>query len=79
VSFKNDILPIFQDKCEACHGSLGGWDASSYANVMTPGNTGPAVNPGDPDTSLLVQKLLGTQSTGGIMPPAASCLKTRSS
>jgi hypothetical protein len=36
---------------------------------MTTGNNAPVVIPGDPENSLLAQKLLGTQETGGIMPP----------
>jgi mono/diheme cytochrome c family protein len=69
VSFKSDILPAFKDKCGACHGSMGGWDSTSYASVMQGGNSGPVVVAGDPDNSLLVQKLQGTQATGGVMPP----------
>ena len=37
---------------------------------MTTGNNAPVVIPGDPQGSLLAQKLLGTQTVGGIMPPA---------
>jgi hypothetical protein len=53
-----------------CHGSLGGWDASSYQTVTTTGDNAPVVIPGDVENSLLAQKLLGTQTEGGIMPPA---------
>jgi mono/diheme cytochrome c family protein len=70
VTFTNDVLPIFQSKCIACHGNMGGWDSSSYEAVMTTGNNAPAIVPGDPQGSLLAQKLLGTQATGGIMPPS---------
>jgi len=69
VTFTSDVAPIFEAKCVSCHGILGGWDASSYAAVMTTGNHAPVVIPGDPQGSLLAQKLLGTQTTGGIMPP----------
>jgi mono/diheme cytochrome c family protein len=69
VSFKNDVLPILDEKCGICHGSLGGWDASSYQSVMESGDNGPVVNPGDPEASLLAQKLLGTQTIGAEMPP----------
>jgi mono/diheme cytochrome c family protein len=37
-TFVADILPIFESKCVMCHGSLGGWDASSYEKVMTTGD-----------------------------------------
>jgi mono/diheme cytochrome c family protein len=68
-SFQADIVPIFQASCSGCHGSLGGWDASSYTLVMESGNNAPVVIVGDADASLLAQKMLGTQTMGGIMPP----------
>ena len=68
-AFANDILPIFEAKCNICHGNLGGWDGTSYESTMTSGDHAPVVIPGDPDTSLLAQKLLNTQSIGAIMPP----------
>ena len=68
-SFANDVLPIFQESCTVCHGTFGGWDASSYETVTTTGDNAPVVVPGDPEGSLLAQKLLGTQSEGNIMPP----------
>ena len=71
VSFSEDVMPIFEDECAICHGNLGGWDASSYDAVMTTGNNAPVVIPGDPEVSLLAQKMLGTQSIGGIMPPGS--------
>ncbi len=68
-TFTTDVLPIFEDKCTVCHGKLGGWDASTYQSVMTSGNNGPVVIPGDAKNSLLAQKLLGTQEEGNSMPP----------
>lgn len=70
VSFQGDVLPIFERACASCHGSLGGWDASSYQAVMTSGDNAPVVEPGDPEGSLLGQKLLGTHEEGTIMPPS---------
>ncbi|MCJ7779211.1 MAG: c-type cytochrome [Acidimicrobiia bacterium] len=65
--FSRDVLPIFEENCGACHGSLGGWNSDTYRAVMTTGNDAPVVIPGDPDASLLVQLLRdpGTRS----MPP----------
>jgi mono/diheme cytochrome c family protein len=70
VSFSSDVMPIFQAECSACHGNFGGWDASSYATVLGTGNNAPVIVPGDPENSLLAQKMTGTQSVGNIMPPA---------
>jgi hypothetical protein len=36
---------------------------------MTTGDHAPVVLPGDPENSLLVQKVLGTHTEGTIMPP----------
>jgi mono/diheme cytochrome c family protein len=71
-SFSADVLPILESHCAGCHGQLGGWDASTYESVVNSGANGPAVIPGDPDASLLAQKLLGTQNLGGIMPPSGA-------
>jgi mono/diheme cytochrome c family protein len=70
TTFEKDIRPIFERECISCHGSLGGWDSSTFEGVMTSGNNAPVVIPGDAAGSLLVQKVLGTQSSGAIMPPS---------
>jgi mono/diheme cytochrome c family protein len=70
VSFSEDVMPIFEADCIVCHGSLGGWDASTYDAVMETGNNAPVVIPGDAENSLLAQKMVGTQTLGNIMPPA---------
>jgi mono/diheme cytochrome c family protein len=70
VSFSEDVMPIFEADCIACHGNFGGWDASSYTSVLGTGNNAPVVIPGDPENSLLAQKMTDTQSIGQIMPPA---------
>ena len=70
VSFADDVMPIFEAECAACHGNFGGWDASTYTTVMGTGNNAPVVIPGDPENSLLAQKMLGQQTIGNIMPPA---------
>jgi mono/diheme cytochrome c family protein len=69
-SFASDVMPILRESCTVCHGTLGGWDASTYDGVTKSGAHGPAVTPGDAQGSLLAQKLLGTQAEGAIMPPA---------
>jgi mono/diheme cytochrome c family protein len=68
-TFNADISPIFNQSCKMCHGSLGGWDSTTYKSVMTTGDHAPVVIPGDPINSLLAQKLQGTSKIGGIMPP----------
>jgi mono/diheme cytochrome c family protein len=69
-SFSVDIVPIFEAACVVCHGSLGGWDGTSYDSVINSGNNAPVVIPGDAQASLLGQKVQGTQSIGVMMPTA---------
>ena len=66
--FSQDVLPILEENCGVCHGSLGGWNSETYREVMTTGNNAPVVIPGDPDESLLVQLL--TDPVARTMPPS---------
>jgi mono/diheme cytochrome c family protein len=72
ASFAGDVVPILEANCIFCHGTMGGWDATTYETVIHSGNNGPVVIPGDSEASLLIEKLLGTQTEGGIMPPGGS-------
>ncbi len=69
ISFSANVMPILENRCVDCHGSDGGWDASSYDLVMTTGDHSPVVIPGDVENSLLAQKLVGTHEDGDLMPP----------
>jgi mono/diheme cytochrome c family protein len=69
LTFTDSVLPIFDQSCNACHGSLGGWDGTTYEAALESGDHAPVIIPGDADNSLLAQKMLGTQTIGGIMPP----------
>jgi mono/diheme cytochrome c family protein len=71
-SFASQVTPVLTDNCAVCHNDstkAGGWSAATYKDVIGSGDHGPAVKPGDAKTSLLAQKILGTQTDGGIMPP----------
>jgi hypothetical protein len=69
ISFSAELLPFLENRCVDCHGSDGGFDASTYELLMSSGDNGPGVIPGDPDGSLLIQKLVGTHEEGDLMPP----------
>jgi mono/diheme cytochrome c family protein len=71
-TFDADVLPIFDASCAGCHGTLGGWTGTSYTDAITTGANGPTIVPGSPDTSRLVQSLIGTHPTGMVMPPGGS-------
>jgi mono/diheme cytochrome c family protein len=66
------VQDILQPNCGACHGAAGGWSADDHESIINSGDSGAAVIPGDPEASILVQKLLGTQASGTAMPPAGS-------
>jgi formate dehydrogenase gamma subunit len=63
ASWVEDIAPLLQAKCAACHGpaALGGLDLTSYETTLAGGANGPAVVPGDVEASLLVRR----QQAGG--------------
>lgn len=65
-----DVQQILQSNCAGCHGTIGGWSAADHSSVVNSGDSGPAVIPGDPDASILAQKLLDTQTFGTRMPPS---------
>ncbi len=62
VNFSTEIMPLFSS-CTGCHGDSGGLSLSSYNSLMTGGNSGAVVTPGDGSGSLLVKKLRGTAGT----------------
>jgi len=58
-SFQQDVLPVLEMRCGQCHGTIAGLNLTSYEGIKAGGNSGPAVVPGNPDESLLVQKMQG--------------------
>ena len=69
--FESRIRPLFANNCFSCHtkSRLGGLEISSRAALIHGGNSGPAIVPGSPDQSLLVQALRQTHERLK-MPPA---------
>jgi len=58
VSFKDNVLPIFEQHCSKCHGdekSEEGLKLIRYRTVMGGSQNGPVIVPGDPDNSYLVE------------------------
>ena len=61
VSFKQDVLPIFQNHCVACHHTpdgegykASGLDLTTYEAVMKGTKYGPMIAPGHPEYSNLM-------------------------
>jgi len=81
VSFKKNVLPVFQRNCLACHvtgeeqGGLGLMPKIAYSSLVGKAALQggmPRVTPGDPERSYLLHKLRGTHldqgGSGGRMP-----------
>jgi Protein of unknown function (DUF1553)/Protein of unknown function (DUF1549)/Planctomycete cytochrome C len=72
--FENKVRPIFANNCYDCHTSaeMGGLRVDSRARLLQGGKSGPAVTPGDPDKSLLIQAV---RQTGDLKMPKGGKLK----
>jgi mono/diheme cytochrome c family protein len=61
IDFKKQIQPIFESRCYECHGpkkQKSGFRLDRKANALRGGDSGkPALVPGKPSDSLLVQKI----------------------
>ena len=67
--FETHVRPLLVKNCYPCHTSAqsGGLQADSREHLLKGGNDGPAIVPGDPDKSLLIQAV---RQTGRFkMPP----------
>ena len=69
--FENDIRPLLADNCLQCHNSrlaapFGGLRLDTREGLLEGGDSGPAVVPGQPDDSRLIQLVQGRPL---LMPP----------
>src|SRR5262245_36165291 len=58
--FERKVRPVLSEHCASCHAkgkARGRLDLGSRAGLLKGGESGPAVVPGDPDKSLLIQAL----------------------
>ncbi len=68
-SFTNDILPrLTRYGCAGCHGGNGGLFVDTQPHLLQGGDHGPAVTPGNADSSLIIKKLSPTPPFGSRMP-----------
>jgi mono/diheme cytochrome c family protein len=60
--FEMRIRPVLAKNCYACHTSthMGGLELDTREHVLKGGQSGPAIQPGDPDHSLLIQAVRHT-------------------
>jgi Planctomycete cytochrome C len=64
VSFANDILPIFKNSCNKCHGdeeTKKGLDMRTYESLMAGSFGGSVVTPGNANDSFLVHQIINGQ------------------
>ena len=74
LTYDRDVRPILKAHCFQCHGEEGspkaGLDLRLRRLLVSGGESGPAIQPGRPDQSLLLERV-----TSGEMPPGdKTCL-----
>jgi hypothetical protein len=81
LSFSGDVMPLFRRECLPCHAeesyNRSGLSMDSYELLMAGGRHGASVVPGDPDRSLLVQKVGAQPPFGEKMPIAPGPFQTK--
>jgi hypothetical protein len=72
--FENKVRPILAENCYDCHTSaeMGGLRVDSRERLLQGGKSGPALMPGDPDKSLLIQAV---RQSGDLKMPKGGKLK----
>jgi Protein of unknown function (DUF1549)/Protein of unknown function (DUF1553)/Planctomycete cytochrome C len=72
--FENKIRPILAENCYDCHtaAEMGGLRVDSRERLLQGGKSGPALMPGDPDKSLLIQAV---RQSGDLKMPKGGKLK----
>lgn len=76
LDFGRDVRPILSDRCFACHGQdsnkrEGGLRLDQRDAALKGGDSGPAIVPGDPDTSEIIKRILSEDRTERMPPPKA--------
>jgi hypothetical protein len=72
--FENKVRPLLAENCYDCHtaAEMGGLRVDSRDRLLQGGKSGPALTPGDPDKSLLIQAV---RQTGDLKMPKGGKLK----
>ncbi len=69
-AFEKEVRPLLIEHCQSCHGpekQKGNLRLDSRPSIVEGGDTGPAIEPGKPDESLLIEAVKQTGDL--VMPP----------
>jgi nitrate/TMAO reductase-like tetraheme cytochrome c subunit len=71
LTYTDTVAALLTTRCGSCHGegAMKGLNVTTYETLMKGGQDGPAINPGDPENSLLVQKQSGPLPHFGQLSP----------
>ena len=69
--FESNVRPLLAGACYACHteAKSGGLRLDSRESMLQGGNSGPAIAPGDPEASLLIQAVSHRHERLRMPPP----------
>ncbi len=76
--FETKIRPLFHEHCISCHGEKKQWSGlrvDSLSALLSGGDNGPAIVPGNPSSSLLIKAV--HRSEGLEMPPDYKLTETQ--
>ena len=72
VDYLRDVKPILSERCYSCHGAIrqkAGLRLDTAALVRRGGESGPAIEPGSGDESLLIERVTAGAKSADRMPP----------
>lgn len=81
VDFFRDVRPLLESRCLDCHRgnkAKGGLQLDTLANALRGGDSGPAIVPGQTETSEVIHRIT-TNDADEIMPPKGKPLTTEES
>ncbi|MDP6169726.1 MAG: c-type cytochrome domain-containing protein [Candidatus Marinimicrobia bacterium] len=65
VDYGTEIQTMLDNNCTSCHGYSGGLNLTNYDDLMSGGDSGDAIVPGDHENSLLWQRVESGEMPGG--------------